>query len=283
VDEPGSFDWSQSSPADRALLFRACQGIFNKSRTQRDVIERALGETVNEKYADNLRRGINSRKHAAKLFDYLRQHDPAAADQLIRNLNPGSRSPWDAFYRKYRVDNRFALALHVDHASPLYLEPPGVRRLASDDRFYLQLDSDIEGYAVGLWRWGLRWYGLGLGIGPTPVIRGRQWITRDNPVQDPLMLEIFGGPVRTGEVHPITFSGKVRYPDFVVIVADGPTTERLMQAGLGINLPVRERHLDTFPTVLETSKGPWFIAWISPDFYPRASWFDPGERSKKQP
>ncbi|MBR1270320.1 hypothetical protein JQ629_22860 [Bradyrhizobium sp. AUGA SZCCT0222] len=126
----------------------------------------------------------------------------------------------------------------------------------------MPLDSHIDGYAVGFWSRPHYWFGLR--VGPTPVKKGRQWITRDDVNDDPLLNAIFGGPTGTGEIRPSSFSGGIRYPDIVVVVADQLAAKRLADTRGASNMPIDGRALDTFPTILETSKSPWFIAWVSP-------------------
>lgn len=258
-----------STNAERKELFKSYRSIFSDARSLREAIETAWGKSVGDRYADNFSGGKNARKHCEKLFAYLLTHHPAAADDLMRTLQPGLRSPWEAYYRKHRKDDRLAVALDVDHSSPLFREPPGIKRLYRDDTFYLQLDSEIEGHALGFWKTREHWFRLLLG--PTVVTVGRQWITRDEIRDDPISNAILGGPSGTGNIRAITYNGKDRFPELVVIVADLPTVQQLMVRG-GHDLPIRERTLDMFPTILETSKSPSAISWVSPSFVSQGEW-----------
>jgi len=272
VAAPKPFDWSQASNADRALLFKAFQAIFSRGRSPKGVIEAALGRAVSDSYADNFKRGISTQKDIPALFAYLRDQDPAAAEELAQTLAPTATSPWTEFYKRHRTENRLAVVLHDEDSSPRHAEPPGIEQLFRDDRFYLQLDSPIDGFAIGLWGMShYYWYWFLQGVGPTPVSKGRQWITKDDPVDDPLARLVLGPG--TGDIRPISYSGKSRFPEFAVVVADHPTIERLAQASPVFDLPINDRVLDTFPVVLEASKNPWCIAWVGPSFVPSSSFY----------
>lgn len=268
--KPNTFDWQNSSNADRRELFRAYRSIFTDARSLREAIEAALEKSVGDKYADNFSRGISARRDCPDLLKYLAEHHPAAAEELMRKLKPGLLSPWEAYYRKHRVDNRLAVALYVNHASPLFREPPGIERLFYDDHFYLQIDSQIDGVALGYWKTGGYWFRLS--VGPTAVTPGRQWITRDEKRDDPISNIIFGGPSGTGEIRPIRYNGRDRLPELVVIVADQPTVDALSELDGKLDMPMRERALDMFPSILETSKSPWAISWVAPSFVSSDGW-----------
>jgi hypothetical protein len=210
-------------------------------------------------------------KRYPELFDHLRRQHPAAAADLMRTLQARSLSLWGSYYVKPRREARLAVALYVDHASPLFREPLGIRQLYFGESFYLHLDSDIEGYVIGFWKFRDYWFSLL--VGPTPVQKGRQWITRDDVRDDPVTKAVFGGSIGTGEIRPILYRGKERYPELVTIVADEPTVHQLTGAGGNYDLPIRERTLDTFPAILESSKNPWSISWVSPSCVPQEGWF----------
>ncbi len=267
MTDPADFDWSKSENFERGLLFKAFDALFRAGRSRRDVVEQALGgKTVTDAYVDNFRQGKNSRDHAVELFKYLRSHDPAAAQELMRQLQPRAQSPWANYYKKKRSDGLLAVAPYVDHASPMFRDPPGITRLHTNDPFYLQLDSHIDGYAIGLWADLSHWFKLG--IGPTAVTKGRQWITRDQRREDDITNLIFGGPVGTDEVRPMMFKGTFRYPEFVIIVSDENTSSQMMNAIHSGDIAIDGRALDRMLAILETSKRHWFIAWANPSFVP---------------
>jgi len=239
------------------------------------AVTEALGRKVlGSRYVENFAQARNAIADYPDLFNHLRTHHPKVADDLMRLLEPRQRSDWLAYYLKHRKDHRLAVALYEDRASPIFREPPGITQLYKEDTFYLQLDSDIEGHAIGFWRSREYWFRLLLG--PTPVKIGRQWVTRDDVADNPITNFIFGGPTGTGDIRAISYNGNDRYPDLVVIVADLPTVEQLMGKGT-FDLPVRERTLDMFPAILETSKSPWAISWVQPSFVPQNAWYERSE------
>ncbi len=267
---PTQFNWQNSTKAQRRKLYEAYRSVFKDARSIRQAIEAALGKkVVGDRYVENFARAISAVGDSADLFTYLSKSHPAVANELMRTLDARSITPWEAYYRKYRKDDRLAVALDVDHASPLFRDPPGIKRLYRDDTFYLQLDSEIEGHAIGFWKTRDYWFRLLLG--PTAVSVGRQWITRDEIRDDPISNAILGGPSGTGNIRAISYNGKDRFPEFVVIVADLSTLHQFLDRG-GHDLPIRERTLDMFPNILETSKSPWAISWVKPSFVERGEW-----------
>lgn len=273
--KPTPFNWQNSTKPQRRKLYEAYRSIYKDARSIRQAIEAALDKAVGDRYVENFARTISASGDSSDLFDYIHTHHPAVADDLMRTLEPGLLSPWDAYYQKHRRNDQLAVALYVDHASPLFREPPGTEQLFRDDSFYLQLDSEIEGHAIGFWKTREYWFRLLLG--PTAVNVGRQWITRDEIRDDPISNAIFGGPSGTGEIRPILYSGKERFPELVVIVADLPTVNQLTGRGGNFDLPIRERTLDMFPDILETSKSPWAISWVEPSFVPQDAWYKRSE------
>jgi len=275
VAKPTSFNWQSSTKPQRRKLYEAYQRVYKDARSIRRAVNAALNKVVGDRYVENFSRTISAVGDSAELFDYLREHHPAVAYDLMLTLEPTLLTSWEAYYRKHRKDHRLSVALYVDHASPLFRDPPGIAQLFRDDSFYLQLDSEIEGHAIGFWKTREYWFRLLLG--PTAVKVGRQWITRDEIRDDPVSNAIFGGPSGTGEIRPIGYRGKERYPELVVIVADPPTLDQLTGRGGNFDLPIRERTLDMFPDILETSKSPWAISWVAPSFIPQDAWYERSE------
>jgi hypothetical protein len=276
VAEPKPFDWSNSTKPQRRKLYEAYRLVFADTRSMHAAIVAALGKkAVGDRYVENFAQSRSAIGHSLKLYEYLQLHHRAAADDLMRTLTPGLITPWEAYYRKHRRDDRLAVALSVEHTSPLFREPPGIKQLFDDDAFYLQLDSDIEGYAIGFWKHREHWFRLL--YGPTPVTIGRQWITRDDVMDHPTINAIFGGPTGTGEIRPITYRGRERFPEFVVIVGDLPTVEQMTDNVGRFDLPFLERTLDMFPSILETSNSAWRISWVKPSFVSQDSFYSRSE------
>ena len=276
MPDPTPFNWLNSTKPQRRKLYDAYRSVYKDGRAMDAAVADALGrKVIGSSYVDNFSQTRNAIADYADLFNHLLKQHPAVAHNLMRTLEPGLLSAWTTYYLKHRIDDRLAVALYEDRASPLFREPPGIERLYKEDTFYLQLDSDIEGHGIGFWRSRDYWFRLLLG--PTPVRIGRQWVTRDDITDHPVANVIFGGPTGTGEIRSISYKGQDRFPDLVVIVADLPTVEELNGRGGNFDLPIKERTLDMFPAILETSKSPWTISWVQPSFVPQDAWYERSE------
>ena len=119
--------------------------------------------------------------------------------------------------------------------------------------FYLQLDSSIEGVAVCLREKKGYWFFQPLGCRMAVEVHAeRQWLARGHDDITP---------------EPMTVSDERLTETFYVLTGSASLIASITD-GADASLPIQERRLDTFPTLIQRSGSAWSLTHAFVYFMP---------------
>lgn len=215
-------DWQNAAEAERKILYGVCQPLWTSLGLTMEEFLRPVFRNefmMGMGYQDNFRAGRISRKRAAKIYQWLRQHHPNYADEFDRIIASqyGAQTVQSAWENLVQQHGEFG---HISIGRPQIQRNAQIQRqtqvpepisahVALSQPFTLSLVSPIVGAAICLqWLWG-RWVCLPVSSesGAVPVQYGHNHFPTDNhsgvdgfSLADPFLNE----PVEAG-LHRIVF------------------------------------------------------------------------------
>ncbi len=241
------FDWLKATNADRSLLYAACKALVDRGHVSwNDMFDRSLGRQPGTDYLENFRRGLNSRKDAHLISEFLQKNFPQAAYELRRSLAPAQvRTVWSSFLDTIKDDRqRLVVVAAKAGTPPVYRDPPGFSTVYYSEPFYLQFDAPFGGAAVCLRADKGYWF-----FQPLPdrivanVHSGVHWLTRDEDDISPA---------------PLVVNDERLADSFYVLTGDADLMAAITE-GADPAFPVQERRLDAFPTIIQRSGSAWSL------------------------
>lgn len=210
------------------------------------MFDRSLGRQPGSDYLENFRRGLNSRKDAHLISEFLQKNFPEAAYELARSITPSqTNSIWWKFISGIKEEFPKVSVVAAKPGTPLvFHEPPGFSMVYYGEPFYLQLDAPFDGAAICLRSTKDYWF-----FQPLPhrvvatVQSGVQWLTRgDDDI----------GPA------PLVVTDDRLSASFYILTGNDELMAALTE-GADTAFPIKERRLDAFPTIIQRSRSPWSL------------------------
>ena len=119
------FDWLKATNGQRSLLYAACKSLVDRGRISwNDMFDRSLRRQPGTDYLENFRRGLNSRKDAHLISEFLQENFPEAAYELLRGIAPRrDETVWGKFIDSALQDSqRLVVVAGKTGAPPVFHE-----------------------------------------------------------------------------------------------------------------------------------------------------------------
>lgn len=165
-----NIDWLTASKEDRAKLYVVLRAISDLTgRTIEEQMEEAFGYKLltGADYLRNFRRGAIARPKAKLIAAWITDHHADTARTIVPELFPvPAIVDWDTYIQNHVIIDKLHIVrlpkgLGIVERVNDCLEPDETLRLG--ERFFFQLESDIEGHAVAFQGYRGEWHPLPLG------------------------------------------------------------------------------------------------------------------------
>ncbi|MEM7544172.1 MAG: hypothetical protein AAF367_01425 [Pseudomonadota bacterium] len=191
-----SIDWLRSSEDQRKRLYVATRAIASAANLSIDeIMDAAMGRKMlmGTDYISNFRRGKIRRSYAKLIYEWLERHHGEIANRLAPDLFPLTPlTAWEQLIEARGIEgqlNAIPIPKRMGLTRRRANVPTPATELRLNQDYCFQLDSDMEGYAVGFEGYRGEWHALPLGADdrhPTAkIIQGRQFVPSDergNPI-----------------------------------------------------------------------------------------------------
>lgn len=169
-------DWSSVATEERKLLYRACRTVMDRTgQNMNQLFKDALGfqPSSSDSYEDNFRSGRISRKHAARIHDWLHRIHPDDARRLDAEITglyvpDGYRSPWEAFVEEFgefeQLDVEVIAIPEIERVSGK-IRPgwtPEPTSIFANEMFCFRFASPFDGYVVAFQWLNDQWHTFSL-------------------------------------------------------------------------------------------------------------------------
>jgi hypothetical protein len=251
-------DWAASSTDLKRRLYEVIRRLEESGRLSRpEFYAKAFGPkpALGVGFQNNFSTGRISARNAALIHDFLRREFPEEAREITLAYHDTTLegAAWLAFLHEHGIEDPHSSGNYLsfiriptpqDLAEPVPAPPFGDGNhhlIAAHSCYLVQYYSGIDGHAVGLHAFGNDWF---ISSRPQPVHIGRQWLRAEPP----------------GHVWPIQFDRPGVSLLYAVIA--GPFELIMDVVGShDIRYPLPERHLNSVPGLLRTSKAKWEIVY----------------------